>query len=65
MPPMIPVMMPAAGGTPHAMATPMHKGKATRNTTTEASRSLFNQGGTHSWSLIAILSSLIRSQESG
>ena len=39
----MPVMMPTAaafsGGTPEAMATPIHKGRATRNTTTEARKS--------------------------
>ncbi|MNR24960.1 hypothetical protein D3C85_1420770 [compost metagenome] len=39
MPPMIPVIRPLAGGMPEAMAMPMHKGRATRNTTTEASNS--------------------------
>ncbi len=33
---MIPVMMPAVGGMPDAMEIPMHNGRATRNTTTEA-----------------------------
>ncbi len=37
---MMPVMMPAVGGSPEAMAIPMHSGSATRKTTTEASRSL-------------------------
>jgi hypothetical protein len=35
----MPVIKPDAGGAPDAMAIPMHKGKATRNTTTEARRS--------------------------
>jgi hypothetical protein len=30
-----------AGGTPEAMAIPKHRGKATRNTTTDANRSCF------------------------
>lgn len=38
-PPMIPVIRPLAGGRPEAMAMPMHKGSATRNTTTEANNS--------------------------
>lgn len=36
MPPTIPVTSPAAGGSPEAIATPMQRGSATRNTTTEA-----------------------------
>ncbi len=36
----MPLIKPSAGGTPDAMAMPMHKGKATRKTTTDASRSL-------------------------
>jgi hypothetical protein len=35
-PPMMPVIKPLAGGMPEAMAMPMHRGRATRNTTTEA-----------------------------
>ncbi|MNE83797.1 hypothetical protein D3C80_1806440 [compost metagenome] len=38
-PPMIPVIRPLAGGSPEAMAMPMHRGRATRNTTTEANSS--------------------------
>src|SRR5262245_50358817 len=38
-PPMIPVRMPAETGKPHASAMPMHKGRATRKTTSEAGRS--------------------------
>ncbi len=41
-PPMMPVIKPLAGGIPEAMAIPMHKGRATRNTTTEASSSRGN-----------------------
>ncbi|MNN44171.1 hypothetical protein D3C81_1584490 [compost metagenome] len=41
-PPMIPVIRPLAGGMPEAMAIPMHRGSATRNTTTEASNSRGN-----------------------
>ncbi len=36
---MMPVMMPAVGGMPDAIEMPMQSGSATRNTTTEASRS--------------------------
>src|SRR5581483_3424044 len=35
-PPTIPVISPAAGGAPEAMAMPMQRGSATRNTTIEA-----------------------------
>jgi len=35
----MPVMSPADGGIPDAMATPMHKGKATRNTTSDDKKS--------------------------
>jgi hypothetical protein len=38
-PPTIPVISPAAGGAPDAIAMPMQRGSATRNTTTDASRS--------------------------
>jgi hypothetical protein len=38
-PPTIPVIRPLAGGKPEAMAMPMHRGRATRKTTTEASSS--------------------------
>ncbi|MNB98188.1 hypothetical protein D3C75_454330 [compost metagenome] len=38
-PPMMPVIRPLAGGSPEAIAMPMHRGRATRNTTTEASSS--------------------------
>jgi hypothetical protein len=45
MPPIIPVIMPIAaafsGGAPEAMATPIHNGKATKNTTNDAKRSFF------------------------
>jgi hypothetical protein len=36
---MIPVIRPVAGGAPDAIAMPMHKGRATKNTTMEASAS--------------------------
>ena len=39
---MIPVMSPAAGGTPEAIAMPMQRGSATRQTTTDDSRSCAN-----------------------
>ena len=39
MPPMIPEIRPAAGGTPEAIAMPMHSGTATRKTTIEARKS--------------------------
>jgi uncharacterized YccA/Bax inhibitor family protein len=32
----MPEIRPNAGGTPDAMAMPMHRGRATRNTTSEA-----------------------------
>jgi hypothetical protein len=38
-PPTIPVTRPSAGGTPDARAIPRQSGRATRNTTTEASAS--------------------------
>ena len=38
-PPTIPVINPAAGGAPDAIAVPMHSGNATRNTTNDANRS--------------------------
>jgi len=38
-PPMIPVMSPAPGGAPEAIAMPMHSGRATRNTTTDPNAS--------------------------
>lgn len=41
-PPMMPVTRPLAGGMPEAMAMPMHSGRATRKTTTEASASRGN-----------------------
>jgi hypothetical protein len=40
MPPMMPVRMPAAGGAPEARAMPIHRGSATRKTTSDAERSL-------------------------
>ena len=39
-PPMIPVISPAATGTPEAIAIPMQSGNATRKTTIEARKSL-------------------------
>src|SRR5687768_5880493 len=38
-PPMIPVTSPDAGGIPDAIAMPMHRGSATRNTTIDARKS--------------------------
>jgi hypothetical protein len=35
-------MSPNAGGTPEAMAMPMHKGSATKKTTMDARKSLAN-----------------------
>ena len=35
-PPMMPVIIPAVGGTPVAIEIPMHRGRATKNTTTDA-----------------------------
>src|SRR5262249_37740517 len=40
-PPIIPVMSPAAGGAPEAIAMPIHRGNATRKTTTEERASCF------------------------
>ena len=44
-PPMMPVIKPAAGGAPEAMAMPMQSGSATRKTTTDAraSRAMFDE----------------------
>ena len=39
-PPIMPVITPAVGGKPDAMAIPKHKGMATKNTTIEAKKSL-------------------------
>src|SRR5689334_18684661 len=39
---MMPVISPAAGGAPEAIAMPIHSGNATRKTTTEASKSRAN-----------------------
>ena len=39
MPPMMPVIRPFSGGTPEAIAMPMHNGIATRNTTIDAVKS--------------------------
>ena len=39
---MMPVISPAAGGAPDAIAMPMQSGSATRKTTTEARRSWEN-----------------------
>jgi hypothetical protein len=39
---MTPVARPAAGGNPDAIAIPMQSGSATKNTTTEAMKSLDN-----------------------
>jgi hypothetical protein len=58
---MMPVIKPAATGIPEAIATPMHKGSATRNTTMEASRSFLmvlpltgEVGGTAFMELVSI-----------
>jgi hypothetical protein len=42
---MTPVINPSAGGTPEAMAMPMHKGRATRKTTIDARKSFVTVGG--------------------
>ena len=42
MPPMMPVIRPFSGGTPEAMAMPMHSGIATRKTTIDAVKSRTN-----------------------
>jgi hypothetical protein len=40
----MPVSKPLLGGTPEAIAIPIHKGKATRNTTKDANKSLVKEG---------------------